>query len=141
MPAEQGDNVKMLTDRISPILHGHSPVIQGAVLAELLATWLAGHVVPGDRMQTILVRGRLFHEHMKVVRDLMKLNAMRIKLEDFQGSEDLSAKWVAELPANVCPHSRNAASEGRHAPVHRMHLNCFSGLFASGLAYQVIRLR
>jgi len=36
------------------------------VLAELLATWLAGHVVPGDRMQTILLRGRLFHEHMKI---------------------------------------------------------------------------
>jgi hypothetical protein len=50
------------------------------VLAELLATWLAGHVVPGDRMQTILLRGRLFHEHMKIVRDLIKLNAMRIKL-------------------------------------------------------------
>jgi hypothetical protein len=86
MAAEQVDKVKMLTDRISPILHGHKPEIQGAVLAELLATWLAGHVVPGDRMQTILLRGRLFHEHMKIVRDLTKLNAMRIKLEDFQGA-------------------------------------------------------
>ena len=56
MAAEQVDKVKMLTDRISPILHGHNPEIQGAVLAELLATWLAGHVVPGDRMQTILAR-------------------------------------------------------------------------------------
>jgi hypothetical protein len=86
MAAEQVDKVKMLTDRISPILHGHNPEIQGAVLAELLATWLAGHVVPGDRMQTILLRGRLFHEHMKIVRDLTKLNAMRTKLEDFQGT-------------------------------------------------------
>jgi hypothetical protein len=76
MAAEQVDKVKMLTDRISPILHGHNPEIQGAVLAELLATWLSGHVVPGDRMQTILLRGRLFHEHMKIVRDLTKLNAM-----------------------------------------------------------------
>jgi hypothetical protein len=78
--------VKMLTDRISPILHGHKPEIQGAVLAELLATWLAGHVVPGDRMQTILLRGRLFHEHMKIVRDLTKLHAMRIELENVQGA-------------------------------------------------------
>jgi hypothetical protein len=31
-------------------------------------------------MQTILLRGRLFHEHVKIVRDLIKLNAMRIKL-------------------------------------------------------------
>ena len=86
MAAEQVDKVKMLTDRISPILHGHNPEIQGAVLAELLATWLAGHVVPGDRMQTILLRGRLFDEHMKIVRDLTKLNAMRTKLEDFQAA-------------------------------------------------------
>jgi hypothetical protein len=86
MATEQVDKVKMLTDRISPILHGHNPEIQGAVLAELLATWLAGHVVPGDRMQTILLRGRLFHEHMKMVRDLTKLNAMRTKLENFQGA-------------------------------------------------------
>ena len=78
----------MLADRISPSLHGHTPEIQGAVLAELLATWLSGHVVPGDRMQTILLRGRLFHEHMKIVRDLTKLNAMRIELEDFQGGGD-----------------------------------------------------
>jgi hypothetical protein len=39
-------------------------------------------------MQTILVRGRLFHEHMKIVRDLIKLNTMRIKLEDFQGARE-----------------------------------------------------
>jgi hypothetical protein len=43
MAAEQADKVKMLTNRISPILHGHNPEIHGAVLAELLATWLAGH--------------------------------------------------------------------------------------------------
>jgi hypothetical protein len=34
MAAEQVDKVKMLADRISPILHGHKPEIQGAVLAE-----------------------------------------------------------------------------------------------------------
>jgi hypothetical protein len=33
MAAEQVDKVKMLTDWISPILHGHNPEIQGAVLA------------------------------------------------------------------------------------------------------------
>jgi hypothetical protein len=34
MADEQTDKVKTLTDRISPILHGHDPKIQGAVLAE-----------------------------------------------------------------------------------------------------------
>jgi hypothetical protein len=56
------------------------------VLAELLAKWLAGHVVPGDRIETILMRGRILHERMKIVRDLAKINAMRIELEDIQGA-------------------------------------------------------
>ena len=80
----------MLTDRIRPILHGYNPEIQGTVLAELLATRLSGHAVPGDRMQTTLLRSRLFHEHMKIVRDLTKLNAMRMELEDIQAECDLN---------------------------------------------------
>ena len=79
---EQVDQVKALINRISPILHGHDRRVQGAVLADLLATWLAGHYVPDDRLQTTLLRGRIFHEHMKIVRDLTKVNAMQIELEN-----------------------------------------------------------
>jgi len=32
-----------LVDRIRPILAGNHPAVQGAVLADLLALWLAGH--------------------------------------------------------------------------------------------------
>ena len=79
---EQVDQVKALINRISPILHGHDRRVQGAVLADLLATWLAGHCVPDNRLQTTLLRGRIFHEHMKIVRDLTKVNAMQIELEN-----------------------------------------------------------
>ena len=76
--------MQSLVDRISPILHGHDRQVQGAVLANLLATWLTAHCVRDDRLQTILLRGRIFHDHMKVVRDLTKLNAMRNELENLQ---------------------------------------------------------
>ena len=78
------DQVQALVDRISPILHGHDRQVQGAVLANLFATWLSAHCVPDDRLQTILLRGRIFHDHMKIVRDLTKLNAMRNELENLQ---------------------------------------------------------
>ena len=54
---------------------------EGAVLAALLARWLAGHCVPDDRFQTILMRGRILNEHMKIVRDLTKVTAMQMELE------------------------------------------------------------
>jgi hypothetical protein len=76
------DEVKALIDRISPILRGHDRQVQGAVLADLLARWLAGHCVPDDRFQTILMRGRMLHQHMKIVRDLTKVNAMKMELEN-----------------------------------------------------------
>ena len=76
------DEVKTLVDRISPILHGQHRQVQGAVLADLLARWLAGHCVPDDRFKTILVRGRILHQHVKIVRDLTKVNAMQMELEN-----------------------------------------------------------
>ena len=76
------DQVQALVARISPILHGQDRQVQGAALADLLARWLAGHCVPDDRFQTILMRGRILHQHMKIVRDLIKVNAMQKELEN-----------------------------------------------------------
>ena len=56
--------------------------VQGAVLADLPARWLAGHYVPDDGLQTILMRGRILHQHMKIVRDLTKVTAMQMELEN-----------------------------------------------------------
>jgi hypothetical protein len=78
----EADQVRTLIARISPILHGQDRQVQGAVLADLLAKWLAGHCVPDDRFQTILMRGRILHQHMKIVRDLAKVNAMQMELEN-----------------------------------------------------------
>jgi hypothetical protein len=82
------DRVKALVDRISPLLHRHSEAVQSAALADLLAKWIAGHVVLGDPLATTLLRGKLLREHMKLVRDLTKLNAMQMgtgQLMDVEG--------------------------------------------------------
>jgi hypothetical protein len=41
-----------LIDRIRPILAGNHPAVQGAVLADLLAMWLAGH--PAELREALL---------------------------------------------------------------------------------------
>jgi len=92
------DEVKALIDRISPILRGQDRQVQGAVLADLLARWLAGHYVPEDRFQTILMRGRILHQHMKIVRDLTKVNAMQ-------------CRWSFRIMARS-PETRSAKEQG-----------------------------
>lgn len=49
-----------IVERIKPLMAGHSPQIQGAVLAELLSMWLAGH--PKEMHDTLL---EMHLEHMK----------------------------------------------------------------------------
>jgi hypothetical protein len=81
-----GDCAELLSSAVFERRHCCTWLQNPGVLAELLAKWLAGHVVPGDRIETILMRGRILHERMKIVRDLAKINAMRIELEDIQGA-------------------------------------------------------
>jgi hypothetical protein len=55
-----------LSNRVHPILAGHHPAIQGAVLADLLATWLAGHDPE--------VREALLEAHVHSVRERVPIN-------------------------------------------------------------------
>lgn len=57
--------VRDLVEQIEPILHGHPPDIQGAVLGDLVSTWLDGHH-PG-------LRERVLQMHIKYVRDLVAI--------------------------------------------------------------------
>lgn len=43
---EYAKHVEHISESIHMILHGQGPNVQGAVLAELVATWLAGRVGP-----------------------------------------------------------------------------------------------
>jgi hypothetical protein len=54
MNKAQANESDVLCERISPLLAGHAPEVQGAVLAELLALFLAGHQGPAELREEIL---------------------------------------------------------------------------------------
>jgi hypothetical protein len=64
-----------LVDKIRPVLAGRAPEVQGAVLADLLAMWLAGHHTAGDEDATRRLRADLLAHHCAAVRALTGVNA------------------------------------------------------------------
>ena len=58
--------VREIVERIRPILAGHHPAVQGAVVADLLAIWLAGHQAD--------LREALLENHIDKVRKLVPPN-------------------------------------------------------------------
>jgi len=64
-----------LVGQIRPILAGQPPEVQGAVIADLLAIWLAGHHVAGDPDATRELRGDLLANHLLHVEQLVSVNA------------------------------------------------------------------
>jgi hypothetical protein len=63
-----------LTGKIRRMLEGKPPEMQGAVLADLLAMWLAGHVSPGDEPATDGWRELVLQVHLEAVRKLIPVN-------------------------------------------------------------------
>lgn len=60
---------------IRPLLAGRRGEVQGAVLADLLAIWLAGHHVAGDAEATQSLRAELLALHLEGVTKLVPVNA------------------------------------------------------------------
>jgi hypothetical protein len=56
---------------IEPILAGQGADVQSAVLADLTAMWLAGHIAE-TKKQTKRVREMLLRDHVKLIRDLIE---------------------------------------------------------------------
>jgi hypothetical protein len=69
------EDVGPLVEQVRPLLAGQASELQGAVLADLLAIWLAGHHVPGDVRATRDVRADLLAHHVHWVRKLVPVNA------------------------------------------------------------------
>lgn len=63
-----------LVKKIRPLLAGKDPSVQGAVLADLLAAWLAGHVQLGDPEQTKRIRELMLEAHIVGVKALIDIN-------------------------------------------------------------------
>jgi len=71
-----------LAASIAPMLTGHPPEVQGAVLADLLAMWLAGHVL-NDGTPATEYREALLAELIKTVRRLVPVNEKIIKAKQY----------------------------------------------------------
>jgi len=65
-----GERADALLDSIGPILANASVELQGAVLADLTAIWLAGHRVVGGRAEGDRFREELIELHGRYVREL-----------------------------------------------------------------------
>jgi hypothetical protein len=72
------EHVRELVERLGAILHGQPEAVQSAALADCTAMWIAGHFVPGDKATTASLRASLLRAHMKLVRDLVPINARSI---------------------------------------------------------------
>jgi hypothetical protein len=64
------DTAISLARRIHPLLAGQHPAVQGAALADLLATWLAGFDPDA--------REALLDNHIHIVRELVPINAAQM---------------------------------------------------------------
>ena len=71
---DDATEVMELVQAISPLLVGRSHWVQGAVLADLLAMFLAGHIVRGDPKATERLREVMLKHHVIGVRKLIDLN-------------------------------------------------------------------
>jgi hypothetical protein len=67
---EAREMVARMRPLLKPILAGHDPSVQSIVLADLLATWIAGHH-PG-------LRATMLAAHDDLVRDLIPHNEKEI---------------------------------------------------------------
>lgn len=67
------EEVAAIVAAIHPLLAGRGAAIQGAALADCLATWLAGHVILGDRQETAKLRRIVLDHHLRAVRDLLPI--------------------------------------------------------------------
>jgi hypothetical protein len=71
---QQAAEVLALVREIRPLLAGKDPSVQGAVLADLLAMWLAGHVHLGDPEATKRARELMLEMHIVGVKALIDIN-------------------------------------------------------------------
>jgi hypothetical protein len=69
--------VRELTIAIEPLLKGRGPFVQSAVLADLVAMWLAGHIGQTPE-QTAEIRDTMLALFVEAVRDMIPLNEQMI---------------------------------------------------------------
>jgi hypothetical protein len=69
-----GSEALELVGEIRQLMAGRLADLQGSILADLLAIWLAGHIVPGDTKATDDLREQLLAWITGLVRELIPPN-------------------------------------------------------------------
>ncbi len=67
------DEIDDVMQRVRQALAGHPPDLVGAVLADALALWLAGHVIPGDISETDRLRRQLLRLQIEMIETLIPI--------------------------------------------------------------------
>jgi len=78
LSAEQTAEAFRVSKAIQPALCGLDDAVQGAVIADLLSLWLAGHFVWGNEEATHELRQELLRMHIQAVIDLVPESAKEI---------------------------------------------------------------
>jgi hypothetical protein len=71
---EDARAAEALVKQIMPLMAGKGPDVQSAALADLMAMWLAGHVVRGDPEATERLRKEILEPWLETVWQLVPLN-------------------------------------------------------------------
>ena len=74
----EATEVMRLVERIKPFFAGQQPEVVGAVLADLLSLYLAGHVADNP-VKTKALRDQTLRIHLKAVKALLPLNEDMLK--------------------------------------------------------------
>lgn len=72
------DAVRLAVEKIHPILAGKGREVQGAVIADLLASWLAGHQAVEEGIDIEVERERVLTAFLAFVRQLIPINEKAI---------------------------------------------------------------
>lgn len=76
------DAVNELWPELQRILAGRPPQQQGAILADLTAIWIAGHVERGNPAGTIRLRNQLVLHQLDYIDQLIPINAKIMGTEE-----------------------------------------------------------
>jgi hypothetical protein len=82
-PKDHAADVDPIVESIKPLLAGHAPEIQSAVIAELLAIWLHGHQSLDPKKLSLRnlkqFREEMLHRHVEFVRELVEIYDLKPK--------------------------------------------------------------
>jgi hypothetical protein len=80
------EEVFAIVQRVRPLLAGKPPQIQGAVLADLTATFIGGYGVVGNAEATDVLRDELLKMHVDTVKRLIPVNAPSVTFAPPEGN-------------------------------------------------------